>query len=322
MKTFLSKPLARKLSRGTKLTQILLIPLLLSIVLSTGYIESLSSGLHAAGLCLFFISAAIYSLVLLSMIPASDHFKWAAIFVAPCLFVFLIAQLIHRFDPASEWTVLLGYFLISILTSCFCYQEFQGFEEVTLQTETALSERWSSLWQKCLILCIAFVASRLLTMTSLHIGNILLGNILALVCGLLMLVLQGFKWVLLKDTSKSYANWTPDPDSEKITSEFEIKDIRFIEYTDFGTCRVHTRSGKAMDLSALSFREFCEYLKNRGITELMPVSGKTIVNARYIKEVGPEQNGSRTLKLSGEKEEFQAVRPYSGTFSGWNHWKK
>ena len=322
MKAFLSKPMAKKLALGTKMLQIFLIPLLLSIVLCTGYIASFSTALHTVGLCLFFIAALLYSFALLYMMPASDHFKWAAVFVAPCAFVFLIAQLIHHFDPTSDWTVSLGYFLISILTSCFCYQEFQGFEEVSLQVDAALSEKWSSLWKKCLIACIAFVASRLLVMTSIPIGNIQLGAILAPIAGLLMLAVQVVKWTLMKNTSLAYADWTPDPDSEKITSEFEVKDIRWIEYLDHETCAVHLRNGETRELSTLPFKEFTEYLKSRGILELMPISGKQIVNARCIKEVGPEQGGFRMLKLSGEKEEFKAVKPYSGTFSGWNHWKK
>lgn len=322
MKTLWSRPLSKKLKIGTKLLQALMIPLILALIMSHLQIQGQALWVRPAGLYLLFGSSLAYAGVLLWMKNTSDHFALAALGAVLSLFYYLVVLKLRSLRYPPEWSARLGIFLISVFISFFCFQEFKGFEEVSMQTDAKTSERWALLWLIQLSVCILFVASQLLNLTHLSIGissgKIVIGEMAVLISGPLMLLMQGVKWIWMSKTAKVLGEWKSPKGGEKITQEFEVRKIRWIEYKGENEYAVYTRKKQPEEISSCSYSDLCEYLKKRDITDLAPISDSIIINKRYIKNVSLDEKGDRFIYLSGEKKRFRVAKSYARDISWWN----
>lgn len=318
MKTFLSIPLAKQLSIGSRVQQVLLLPLLIFTLMGALYVKELSLQVYTVGLYLFFITALLYAAIFLWLMFASDHFKVGAIVVVIIAFFYGVVLKLRSLKYHPEWSALLGVFLMSVLVSFLCYQDFQGYEEVTMQVDGKLSDRWATLWKTCVGVCVFYVISRIIVMTPAHIGKVMIGRILVHISSTLMVLVQCVKWFLLKDTAKVFSRWQPNPEGESITQELDIRKIHWIENTKDNEYEVHTWGEKVYTFISFPYPQMCDYLEKRGITELVPISDKQLINIRHIKNIFMDDKGNRIVQLSGVKKQLYVARSYAKMITWWN----
>lgn len=318
MKTYLSVPVVKQLTVGARLHQILLLPLLLFTLMGGLYLKELSVEVYVVGLYLFFITATLYGLIFLWMMFASDHFRTGAIVIVIIEFFYGTVLKLRSLKYHPEWSALLGVFLMSVLVSFLCYQEFQGYEEVTMQVDAKLSDRWDFLWKTCAGICVFYVISRIVVMTPAHIGKVMIGKIMVIISSTLMVLVQCVKWFLLGKAAKAFSGWKPDPRGESITQELDIRQIRWIENKNETEYEVHTRGKRVYTFTSLPYTEMCDYFDKRGMTELRPISDSILINIRHINNLSIDDEGNRIVQIAGVKKKFRVAKSYAKGFTWWS----
>lgn len=322
MTSFFSRPLTKKLKIGTRLLQVLLIPMVLALIVSNLQMQELSSWIRPAGLYLLFGSTFLYAAILLWMKKGSDHFALAALGAVIGLFYYLVVLKLRSLKYFPEGSARLGVFLISVLISFFCLQEFKGFEEIRMQTDEELPKGITIMGISYLCVCILFVASQLLNLTHISIRKVPLGEVAVLVSGIMMLLMQGVKWILMNKTAKMLGAWKSDGSGEGITQEFEVRQIRWIEYQGKDLYTVHSLRKKPQEIESFPFTALCDYLKKRDIVDLVPITDTIIINKHYIKDITLDENGDRFVYLAGEKKRFRVDKSYARDITWWNFEKE
>lgn len=125
---------------------LLVIPMVLSNIMTNESIASWLPFLYRPGIILSILCTVVYGLILLKLSTENNHYRTSAICCFVTVALSTIASSISVNSPEASWTLIitLPAAIVSLLGE---YHEYTGHSEVLAGVNNQLSEKWEKLWK-------------------------------------------------------------------------------------------------------------------------------------------------------------------------------